>query len=401
MRGKRSEVRGQRSEIGSRTGFYCLLLTVYCSLFFLSSCVRDTSTVFAQSGEKIRIAVLKGAKDLKIEGAGSAEADGYDLSTHLDKDISRTTFILALEESGALTVNNSKIAGPSITFSSETGILYLNNRPFRGKMEVLKDQKGLLAVNELPLEFYVAGLINHEISSKWPIEAVKAQAVIARTYALYQKKKRMAGAYHMESTVADQVYSGSVAEDDRSFYAVKETIGEVLTYNGEIALTAYHSNSGGITEDSKNIWGKDYPYLRQVKSLFDKDAPNFSWKLNISPQSVEAALNAAGYSVTDVQEIMPLSRANSGRVTKVRVRHAKGDMEISGEDLRKTLGYDKLKSAMFTVETIDGLFVFSGKGSGHGVGLSQWGAKGMAEEGYDYAGILEHFYPGTKIERIY
>lgn len=398
MRGKRLEVRDQRSEIWSRTGFPCLLLTVYCSLFFLSSCARNISTAFAQSGEKIRIAILKGVKDLKIQGADSAEAAGYALSLKPDE---KPAFSIALEESGALTVNNSKIAGPSITFSSESGILYLNNRPFRGKIEVLKDQHGLLVVNELPLEFYVAGLINHEISSKWPIEAVKAQAVIARTYALYQKKKRMAGVYHMESTVADQVYSGSIAEDDRSFYAVKETIGEVLTYNGEIALAAYHSNSGGITEDSKNIWGKDYPYLRQVKSLFDKDAPNFSWKLNISPQSVEAALNAAGYSVTDVQEIMPLSRTNSDRVTKALVRHAKGDIEMSGEDLRKVLGYDKLKSAMFTVEMINGSFVFSGKGSGHGVGLSQWGAKGMAEKGYDYAGILEHFYPGTKIERIY
>ncbi len=398
MRGKRLAVRGQRSEIEGRTGFCCLLLTVYCSLFFLSSCARDTSTAFAQRGEKIRIAILKGTKDLKIQEADSAEAAGYALSLKPDE---KPALSIALEESGVLTVNNSKIASPSITFSSENGVLYLNSRPFRGKIEVLKDQNGLLVVNELPLEFYVAGLINHEISSKWPIAAVKAQAVIARTYALYQKKKRMASAYHMESTVADQVYSGSVAEDDRSFYAVKETIGEVLTYNGEIALTAYHSNSGGVTEDSKNIWGKDYPYLRQVKSLFDKDAPNFLWTLNTSPQSVEAALNAAGYSVTAVQEIMPLYRTNSGRVTKVRVSHAKGDMEISGEDLRKVLGYDKLKSAMFTVEMINGSFAFNGKGSGHGVGLSQWGAKGMAEEGYGYAGILKHFYPGTRIERIY
>lgn len=375
---------------------YCLLLAACCC--FSSSCARNISTAFAQNGEKIKIAILKGTKDLKIHGADSAEAAGYALSLKPDE---KPAFSIALEESGALTVNNSKIASPSITFSSESGILYLNSRPFRGKVEVLKDQNGLLVVNELPLEFYVAGLINHEISSKWPIEAVKAQAVIARTYALYQKKKRMAGAYHLESTVADQVYSGSIAEDERSFYAVKETIGEVLTYNGEIALAAYHSNSGGVTEDSKNIWGKDYPYLRQVKSLFDKDAPNFSWKLNISPQSVEAALNSAGYSVTDVQEITSLNRTSSGRVTKALVRHAKGDVEMSGEDLRKVLGYDKLKSAMFAVEMIGGLFVFSGKGSGHGVGLSQWGAKGMAEDGYGYAGILEHFYPGTKIERIY
>ncbi|MBI3787385.1 MAG: SpoIID/LytB domain-containing protein [Ignavibacteriales bacterium] len=85
----------------------------------------------------------------------------------------------------------------------------------------------------------------------------------------------------------------------------------------------------------------------------------------------------------------------------MKVRHSRGDAEMSGEDLRKAIGYDKLKSALFTVDMQDGVFVFSGSGSGHGVGLSQWGAKGMAERGYNYDEILRHFYPGTRIERIY
>lgn len=378
------------------------LFVIFISTIILSSCVESrTTSPSLHNGENIKIAVLKGVKDLKIEGANSAEAAGYYLPIKPGKDMPRTGIVIALEESGNLTVNNDRITSHSITFSSESGILYLNSRPFRGKIAVLKDQKGLLVVNELPLEFYVAGLINHEISSKWHLESVKAQAVIARTYALYQKKKRSAGIYHMESTVADQVYSGSTAEDDRSFYAVKETLGEVLTYDGEIALAAYHSNSGGITEDSKNVWGKDYPYLRSATSPFDKDAPNFSWTLVISPQSVEAALDAAGYSVSDVKEITPLRMTDSGRVTKLKVRHATGDIEISGEDLRKAIGYDRLKSTMFTVEITDGLFIFSGKGSGHGVGLSQWGAKGMAEKGYNYTDILRYFYPGARIERAY
>jgi len=378
-------------------GFFWVAMVV----LFLFGCVKDTSTAFSNSSEKIKVAILKNMTNLTIEGATVAEADGYRLPLQPDKEASRSAFSLALEGSGALTVNGSKITGSRIAFFSDNGVLSVNSRTYRGKIEVIREQKGLLVVNELPLEFYVAGLINQEISSKWPIEVVKAQAVIARTYAMYRKQKRVTGDYHVEATVVDQVYSGNMTEDERSLYAVKETIGEVLTYKGELALAVYHSNSGGMTEDAKNIWGKDYPYLRQVKSSFDKDSSHFSWILNMSPQSVEAALKDAGYPIADIQNIIPIYTTNSGRVIKVMMHYAGGKLEMSGEDLRKAVGYDKLKSTMFTVEIVNSSFVFNGKGYGHGVGLSQWGAKGMAEKGYTYTEILEHFYPGTRIERIY
>ena len=384
-----------------RSKYFSSIIAILAIL--LSSCVREGFTSHGlYSEENIKIAILKNMMDLTIEGATAAENDGRSLSFQPSQEgASFTPAIVTLEESGALTVNGSEITGSKIAFSSDNGVLSVNGRTYRGKIEVIKEQKGLLVVNELPLELYVAGLINQEISSKWPIEVVKAQAVIARTYAMYQKKKRAAGDYHMEATVADQVYSGNITEDERSLYAVKETIGKVLTYNGELALTVYHSNSGGMTEDAKNIWGKDYPYLKQVKSSFDKDSSHFSWILNMSPQSVEAALKDAGYSISDIQNIIPIYTTSSGRVIKVRMHYAGGKLEISGEDLRKAIGYDKLKSTMFTLEMINGSFVFNGKGYGHGVGLSQWGAKGMAEKGYKYTEILEHFYPGTRIEQIY
>lgn len=380
-----------------------LLFSVFCLLnsVFLSSCARgghvpDFLTV---SGEKIRVAVLKGVRDLKIGGVSRAEAGGSSLDVQASKD---NPLSVVLDETGALTINGSKISGSVASFfpnNEET--LYLNGRPFRGKIEVMKEQKALLVVNELPLELYVAGIINNEISSKWPMEAVKAQAVIARTYALYQKKKKGSELYHLEGTVAGQVYSGSQVEDELSFQAVHETLGEALEYNGEIALTVYHSNGGGVTEDAKNVWGKDFPYLKSVKSQFDEDSPNCYWVLIISQQSVESALRGAGYSVYELREITPLYKTPSNRITRLRVRGGNGDIEISGEDLRKAVGYEKLKSTMFTLELAGGSFVFKGKGAGHGVGLSQWGAKGMAEKGYSYGDILKHFYPGTKLERLY
>lgn len=373
-----------------------LLFSVFCLLnsAFLSSCAKDKFTSeFLLEGERIRVAILKDVKDLKIGGVGAAKTNGHSLDI---KD-----GVITLDDSGALAINGNKVPGSSIRFFPDNGVIYVNGRPFRGKIEVIKDIKGLLVVNELPVEFYLIGIINNEISSKWPMDAVKAQAVAARTYALYQKKKKVSGVYHVEGTVASQVYSGRNAEDDRSFQAVKETWGEALTFDGEFALTVYHSNGGGITEDSRGVWGKDYAYLKSVKSPYDEDAPNCYWVTIITQQSVEAMLRSAGYAVGSVKEIISLYRTVSNRVTRLRIKHTNGDIEMSGEDLRRIIGYEKVKSTMFTVEISGDSFVFKGKGAGHGVGMSQWGAKGMAEKGYTYVDILKHYYPGTRLEKIY
>ena len=414
-REQKSEMRNQISDIRKpvylNSYFSFLISTFIFCFFFLSSCARGgyVPDFLMVGGEKIRVAVLKGVRDLKIGGVSRAEAGGSSLDAQASKD---NPLSVVLDETGALTINGSKISGSVASFFPNGETLYLNGRPFRGKIEVIipsakdfgagvKEQKALLVVNELPLELYVAGIINNEISSKWPMEAVKAQAVIARTYALYQKKKKGSELYHLEGTVAGQVYSGSQVEDELSFQAVHETLGEALEYNGEIALTVYHSNGGGVTEDAKNVWGKDFPYLKSVKSQFDEDSPNCYWVLIISQQSVESALRGAGYSVYELREITPLYKTPSNRITRLRVRGGNGGIEISGEDWRKAVGYEKLKSTMFTLELAGGSFVFKGKGAGHGVGLSQWGAKGMAEKGYSYGDILKHFYPGTKLERLY
>ncbi|MBI5892658.1 MAG: SpoIID/LytB domain-containing protein [Deltaproteobacteria bacterium] len=356
----------------------------------LASCAK-TIPSNALSPENIKVLIFKDLKEVTI--------DGIDDITSAEKLTAKNTSIL-------VTTNDLKINSQPIRFSSQNGILYVNNRPFRGEIEITRNEKGLLVINNLDIEIYLVGLINHEISSKWNVEAVKAQAVIARTYALHQKKKNAGNLYHLEGTVIGQVYSGSITEDEAALEAVKQTMGEVLTYNSELALAVYHSNAGGYTEASKNVWAKDYPYLRTVESPYDILSPNFEWGMSIAPIDLFNALNNTGYKTGEIEQIIPLEKTSTGRITKIRIIHKNGKLEITGEDLRKVLGYDKLKSTRFEIKPVleDGavkLFVFSGKGSGHGVGLSQWGAKGMAENGYTYKEILKHYYKGIEITKIY
>ncbi len=326
--------------------------------------------------------VLRDSKALEIKGRGEA-------------------FGIVLSGNGEAFVNGVERSLP-ITFSPKGEFLYLNNAPYRGTLIVMRGKKGLAVINDVPLEAYVAGIINNEISSKWHKDVVKAQAVIARTYALHQKKKRLSEPYHVEATVMGQVYNGASAEDAASFEAVRSTDGEMLFYDGAPALTVYHGNAGGMTDSSKEIWRSHHPYLVSVPSEYDSKDGKFNWELEITGAALGGSLGRAGYSIGEVESITVDTKTTAGRAKTIVIEDASGgSIRLSAEDLRKALGYAVVKSAMFEVSVSDGLFVFKGKGAGHGVGLSQWGAKGMAEAGYSYKEILNHYYPGAELVSAY
>ena len=332
--------------------------------------------------ERIRVLILSDLDTVSIEGVN-------------------TKLFLHYTGRGMVEVNGRKRKLP-LRFISSKGSLSVNKRPYRGAIEVFESKEGMLVVNELSLESYLVGLINREISSRWPPEAVKAQAVIARTYALYQKEKRKGELFHLSGTFMDQVYTGMGVEDDAALRAVRDTEGEVLGYNGGLALSLYHSNAGGVTEDSSEVWQEGYPYLRSVESPYDMEAPVFSWNLVLDASTLGERLRKAGYSIGEPVMISPVERSATGRVKALLIEDVHGlSIVLRGEDLRRAVGYTALKSTMFDVRSIGDVFVFEGRGSGHGVGLSQWGAKGMAERGFSYREILEHFYPGTTLVKVY
>jgi len=359
-------------------------LPVIVTLVILLSGCLDVRVAFSGDEDTIRVLVLEGIKTLEIEDARGAEE-------------------ATVETHGPGTVIvNGKVEPLPLRFSPDDELIRLNGRPYRGEVEVHWSERGLLVVDELPLEDYLVGIINYEISTKWPEEAVKTQAVVARTYALYRKYKDPDALYHVEGSVIGQVYRGVHTEDDLALKAVSECRGEVLSYDGKLALTVYHSNAGGMTDSAKDVWSRDYPYLKSVSSPFDKDYPRYEWEFTLQASSFKRILNASSLEVGEPVSVSITERTPAGRAKRLVIRDASGaKVEMTGEELRKTVGYDALRSTKFKVLSRKGVFRFTGKGSGHGVGLSQWGAKGMAEKGHSYREILEHYYPGTVLIKAY
>ncbi|MBI5809940.1 MAG: SpoIID/LytB domain-containing protein [Deltaproteobacteria bacterium] len=354
-----------------------LFPSIALSLLCLAGCAPGL-------GGKIRVRVLSAAPELNVKGSATA----------LPVDIKKTG-------PGRVIVNGRE-AGLPMRLNPDGGVVYLNNRPYKGAIEIQDGRGGLAAINELPLETYLAGLINNEISSRWAEDAVRAQAVIARTYALYQRERRINEPFHIDGSVMGQVYTGALAEDDASLKAVRDTTGEILIYGGHPALTVYHSNAGGVTESSSTVWSRDYPYLVSVKSPYDGQGAQFLWEFALGAGSLKELLFASGFRMEAPRELYVETRSAAGRVKTLVIKDVDGrGLTLSGEDLRKAVGYSAIRSTLFTVQRSGDIFLFNGRGSGHGVGLSQWGAKGMAEAGYGYKEILEHFYPGTELVKAY
>lgn len=257
-------------------------------------------------------------------------------------------------------------------------------------------------VNELSLEAYLYGLINKEVLPRWPLEAKKAQAVAARTYAVHRKIERPREQCDMGADVLDQVYGGYKAEDPEARAAVDATRGEVITYRNRVARAYFHSACGGATTSPQNVWGDhdEQDYLRGVRCPYCHDSPNASWTYTLSREALAQALGVAPkerrHFTLDI-----LARDESGRVTQARVLAGDKPLLLRGEDLRKRLGYGNLKNTRFTFRMQGDAVTFSGSGSGHGVGLCQWGAAGMAKSGVEYRRIIQFYYPGTEIKRMY
>ncbi len=359
-----------------------------CLLCFATS--RNESTA-AIPAETIRVAILKNATSVTVNGDGLIAIRENGAAVALNPPV------LIKPGKNSLIVDGSSYQ--RLTFSGSSAV-YINGKPYRGVAEASPGEKGVLIVNELPLEDYLVGLINCEISSSWPIEAVKAQAVIARTYAINRKRSRGASFYHMESSVVDQVYEGCEIEDSRARRAVSDTAGQVLSYHGAVIEAFYHSSCGGKTEASENVWGKRLPYLGGVDCAYCLTSHSSAWDLRIALSELEERLKTAGYKVSAVSAVRPGNRNSRGRLNNVVVVSSRGEISLTGDQFRKAIGYGVVKSTNFTVRVEKGEAVFAGLGNGHGVGLCQWGAKQRALDGFGYAEILSYYYPGTDLVKL-
>lgn len=337
------------------------------------------------------------------------------------------------------------------------------SRLYEGAVEVSAVGGRLVFINELDLEKYVVGVVPNEMPESWPLEALKAQAIAARSYALAHLKKHGVNGFDLcDSSLCCQKYGGYDSTCTQSARAVSETAGIVARYNQKIAVLFYHSNSGGHTEDSENVWTEQVPYLRGVPDPFsvseslighlasrNKDNSAFpaQWVKSYTRAELEAMLAAKNINVGTLLEIRSVSRSASGRQLEVLVRGTLGEARLKKTETRTVFNldsnlYDIIQvssqahvlgaggvtaqvnpgsahvlsaggktapaglssyvlrgaSASRTVSAQSTGVSFVGKGWGHGVGMSQWGAFEMARSGYTYEDILKYYFQGIVLE---
>jgi stage II sporulation protein D len=204
--------------------------------------------------------------------------------------------------------------------------------------------------------------------------------------------------FHILASTAHQQYAGHVPSTSPVWTAVRDTTAQVLLWEGEVFPAFYHTESGGYTEDPRSVFAaRNMPGLRPVRCDFSAGSPHFYWSLDLRLSELSETLRRHGIASGTIAAIDVTERTPSLRAAMVAVRSDQGTVAVRGNDFRRMLGYDSFKSTLFAV-ALDGEWArFSGRGYGHGVGMCQWGAKGMAEQGYSARQILEYFYPGTTL----
>ena len=443
----------------------------YCLIGIFAFCVFPHHSVSAAREPLIRVLISKN-KNLRIRSDSSIPLiiKGQKFSNKkikgltLKKGSDRTILFFDKNKQNIYDlINKQKF---QVKSTDRRGI-WVGQKRYSGKLNLYIGDSEILVVNIIGLEKYLSSVVGSEMPSKWPLEALKAQAIASRTYALKQKGNSL---YDIDSTNKNQVYSGLEARTYKTIRAVNSTRTLVLTYKNKLINALFHSSSGGMTENSQDVWKNKYPYLSSVKD-FDRTNPKLRWEKRFSNEKLQTLFPSIG----GIKQIEILNITSTGRVKNVKIYGDYGSDQMSGVDIRKIMN---LKSTLVrfkfiednqiefnnnnpkllstnkfedeqltyivkagdslidiankynvnvyeivelnsikdsstininqrlliprnnsnTSSPIEKILVVSGIGSGHGAGMSQWGAKYMATKGEKAEGILKHFYKGVKIK---
>lgn len=351
----------------------------------------------------LRLAIYRGAGPLEIacerECILIAEGlkDGYRALERLpvvQVSPSENRILLGGEAvpSGEMTVTPLSAA-----FVQMNGVLY----PGSIRIIVTADG-GLLALNTVDVETYLAGVVPAEMPSRWPLEALKAQTVAARTYALQRKKERRDALYDLESTTMDQVYPGWQNPNASVTDALRETRGLVMLHDGRLFTAYFSSTCGGHTLDSAGLMpAPDAAFLHGVPCDFCRRAPRYSWSLEIPAADLAARLKEAGHDFGDVFQVSVQRKDEFAPVDHIMIQHDDVSEELPVEEFMRACGRQNFHSRRFGVTQTESGVRVEGRGFGHGVGLCQYGARGMAEDGWEYDSILAYYYGDVALARIY
>lgn len=340
----------------------------------------------------------------------------------------------------------------------ENPIIYVENSRYRDYIRFYNQEDEIIVINHVDLDNYLYGVLALEMSPSFHFEALKAQAIASKNFALTSTKHDQYN-YNLCDTTCCQVYGGFDRENPTTNLAVDETKNILAYYEGELITSYYHSTSSGYTEDSANVWSKEIPYLKSVEDHFSSDSPHSSWSISLNLQELRRKLEITEIHLGEIQEIYTLDVNSTGKVDKIKIVGKLGEVTISGAQFRSIIGNTNMKSAWFTIEdnqsnnnnqvyviggttnrpklidintaykidkynrlpVIRGVatralgssesreiggprsiisgdeILIQGRGYGHGVGMSQRGAIKMAELGYSFDEILKYYYTGIDL----
>ena len=451
---------------------------------FLGMCVF-LMLIFANgvlSAEKspiLRVGIFLNQTEINISGDGTFRI--YNLKSKSLVSEERNKIIKMLPHNKGIEILGKGVySGPiNIIPVGNTKIIVITNGQkyrYRGNIEIVidKDYKKLNVINIIGIEEYLYGVLKKEISPRWPAEALKAQAVAARTYAIFNMNKYIDKGYNISAYTDSQAYGGVNHEDPLTNKAVDKTRGIIIVDKGKTINAVYHSDSGGYTEDSENVWGSYVPYLRSIKSKYEEfvSPPHHTWTYSITKENLTEKLQKQGYEIDTIVSIKPVKKSETGRISELVFTADNNEViNMKANDFRSLMGANLIRSTLFNIEVIGKelnitedtedkkeiedkeeqkesikeileqkkdwtikellelmkknkderekekevkvpeaeivksntplTFIFSGLGNGHGVGMSQWGAYGMALQGYKYQDILKYYYQGINIIKKY
>ncbi|MBN1501479.1 MAG: SpoIID/LytB domain-containing protein [Spirochaetes bacterium] len=286
-----------------------------------------------------------------------------------------------------------------IRISSADEIIRINDTPYRGNVVIQKENDSMLVINHVNIEKYLCSVVPSEMAKSWPIEALKAQAIAARTYAYNHIASAKNTVYDLDATTSFQVYKGCSVEGPVSNEAVFLTAGVIMVSGGKPIAAFFHSTCGGETISNQFVWqGEKISYLNDEKCSYCSDSPYFTWTEEVNLNEFRSALLKKNPSAGSLKGIT--FKKHNGRIIECIIKHTGGVTSLTGNDLRLFLGAKKIKSLYFTTSKINNVIRISGHGYGHGVGMCQYGARGMAMKGLDHVEILRKYYRGIEFLRI-
>ncbi|MGC8764801.1 MAG: SpoIID/LytB domain-containing protein [Brevinematia bacterium] len=337
--------------------------------------------------------LLTNANSMKID------AGNFVLMHQKGKEIAQGNIFVKISD-GILLLNDVPYGSFAKIEIAPEKYFEINGKKYRGNLEILYTNGTIYFINIVDIESYLYSVVPSEVYPSWEKEALKAQAVVSRTFALYEfsysrGKQKFFDVY---SDTRSQVYKGMEMEIEKINEIVNQTSGEVLKYRGMIIPAFFHSSSGGMTESSKAYFGYEKPYLVPVESKYSSTYPENKWSYSISAEKFSKIFNVKN----EITEVRVIKRTGSKRIDEVVIIDVQNQTNIiSGKDLRSKLGESNVKSLRANIFLTNGEILFQGYGFGHGVGLPQWDAQGMAKEGKDYKTILKYFFPGVSIDKIW